>query len=324
MPPALLDEIGDWQLRHDSYCAAMSNATIPTTDSRHWPRWLLLLALLGGNVALALGPWFVRLADTGPVSSGFWRLALALPFVLWLAQAQGERPLAVDRRNLLLLGFAGAAFALDLASWHLGIGLTRMGNATLFGNSGSLILMVWTFFVLRRLPGAGEAAAIVLALAGAAILLGRSLEISSDTLEGDLWCVLAGALYAIYLIVLQRQRGALGSWTILFWSSLTGAPLLLTLAMALGEQVWPTNWWPLIALAVLGQLVGQGLLVFALRHFSAVVIGLALLTQPAVGALAGWLVFGEAMTALDLFGMALLGGALVLARAAAPPPPKAS
>lgn len=299
-------------------------ATTPTTESRHWPRWVLMLALLGGNVALALGPWFVRLADTGPVSSGFWRLALALPFVLALAQAQGERPLKVDRRTVLLLGIAGMAFALDLASWHIGIGLTRMGNATLFGNSGSLILMVWTFLVLRRLPRMGEAGAILLALAGAAILLGRSLDISPETLLGDLFCVLAGLLYVIYLLVLQRQRGSLGSWTILFWSSLAGAPLLLVLALAVGERVWPQNWWPLIALAVLGQLVGQGLLVFALRHFSALVIGLALLTQPAVGALTGWWVFGETMSALDVLGMVLVGSALVLARAASPELEKAA
>ena len=292
----------------------MGIATTPTKDNTHRPRWLLMLALLGGNVALALGPWFVRLADTGPVSSGFWRLALALPFVLWLAHAQGERPLAVDRRAVLLLAFAGVAFALDLASWHLGIGLTRMGNATLFGNSGSLILMAWTFVALRRWPRGGEVAAIVLALVGAAILLGRSLEISPQTLLGDLLCVLAGLLYVIYLLVLQRQRGTLGSWTILFWSSFAGAPLLLVLALAMGEQVWPQDWRPLIALAVLGQLVGQGLLVFALRHFSALVIGLALLTQPAVGALTGWWVFGETMTALDIIGMALVGSALVIAR----------
>ena len=38
-----------------------------------------LAALVVGNVALALGPWFVRLADSGPVSAGFWRVALALP-----------------------------------------------------------------------------------------------------------------------------------------------------------------------------------------------------------------------------------------------------
>src|SRR5438477_11556326 len=40
-------------------------------------------ALLLGNVALAFGPWLVRMADTGPVAAGFWRLGLAAP-ILWL------------------------------------------------------------------------------------------------------------------------------------------------------------------------------------------------------------------------------------------------
>ena len=34
---------------------------------------LPLAAVILANVALAFGPWFVRLADTGPVASAFWR-----------------------------------------------------------------------------------------------------------------------------------------------------------------------------------------------------------------------------------------------------------
>lgn len=301
----------------------MTIATTATGESRTFPRWLLLLALLGGNVALAVGPWFVRLADTGPVSSAFWRLALALPFVLWFAHASGERPMAVSRRSVWLLAVAGAAFGLDLASWHVGIGMTRVSNATVFGNAGSLVLMVWAFVAVRRLPMASEAGAIAMALIGAMILMGRSLSVSPETMLGDVFCLAAGLLYAVYLIVLQLQRGALGSWTILFWSSLAGAPLLLILALVLGEQVWPDSWGPLVMLAVLGQLVGQGLLIFTLRHFSPMVIGLAILTQPVVGALTGWLVFGEVLTALDVLGMALVSGALVLARTRETPGEKA-
>ena len=44
-----------------------------------------LAALLGGNVALALGPWLVRLTDTGPVAAGFWRMLLPLPLFAFLA-----------------------------------------------------------------------------------------------------------------------------------------------------------------------------------------------------------------------------------------------
>jgi hypothetical protein len=53
-------------------------------------QWRHLLALVGGNLILALGPWSVRLADTGPVSAGFWRLALAVPVLAILAPATGK------------------------------------------------------------------------------------------------------------------------------------------------------------------------------------------------------------------------------------------
>ena len=57
-------------------------------------------ALLGGNVALALGPMWVRLADSGPVSAGFWRLALAVPFFVLLAR-MNRQPLTGAARTVL-------------------------------------------------------------------------------------------------------------------------------------------------------------------------------------------------------------------------------
>ena len=89
----------------------------------------------------------------------------------------------------------------------------------------------------------------------------------------------------------------------------------------LGEPVWPGDWRPLIALVICGQLIGQGLLVFALKHFSPLVIGIALLTQPAVAALVGWISFGEVLTVIDLVGVALVASALVLAKVAQPSTP---
>ena len=166
----------------------------------------------------------------------------------------------------------------------------------------------------RRLPHGTEWLAIVSALTGAALLMGTSLEISRDTLVGDLFCLLAGLFYAGYLLILQNARAKLGSWSLLTWSALAGAPVLLGIALLRGEPVWPGNWTPLIALFILSQLVGQGLLVFSLKHFPPLVIGLALLTQPAVAALTGWFAFGETVGPVDVLGMALLGLALVLAR----------
>ena len=85
-----------------------AGASLTISDAR--PHRLAFPALLLGNVALAFGPWLVRLSDVGPVAVGFWRLVLALPF-LWLV-ALGCRAAAAlararagahraDRRNLL-------------------------------------------------------------------------------------------------------------------------------------------------------------------------------------------------------------------------------
>lgn len=276
-------------------------------------------ALLGGNVALALGPMWVRLADTGPVSAGFWRLALAVPFFVLLARMNRQPLTGLPPKLLLGVLAGGVFFALDLSSWHLGIELTRLGNATLFGNAGSILIAAWGLIALRRLPRTPEWLAFGAAMVGSAVLLGRSLQIDHTTLIGDLLCLLAGFLYTFYILLAQRGRAMLGSWALLFWSSLVGLPVMAGGAVLLGEPFWPDNWIPVIGLSITSQLIGQGLLVYALRHFPPLVIGLALLTQPVVSVAIGWIWFGEVLGALDLLGMALVAAGLVLTRVAERP-----
>lgn len=287
-----------------------------STPHRSGPGLQHIAALIAGNVALALGPWWVRLADSGPVSAGFWRLALALPFLVILARGNRQAIVGLPRAVILAVVAGGLFFALDLASWHIGIERTRLANAALFGNSGSIIIMAWGLIALRRRPYWREWAAFVAAILGAAILMGRSLEIDERSFVGDLFCLLAGFFYAFYIYLLARARAGIGNWSLLVWASLAGAPVLLAIALALGEPVWPQHWAPLIGLALTSQVFGQGMLVYSLRHFSPLVIGLALLTQPAVAVIAGWLAFGETLGLADVIGMMLVAAALVLAKTA--------
>jgi drug/metabolite transporter (DMT)-like permease len=289
-------------------------AELPASGDNDW-NGRHLAALLTGNVALAFGPMLVRLADSGPVSAGFWRLVFALPVLILLALVNRQPLNGFPRSTWLAIAGAALFFALDLASWHVGIESTRLGNATLFGNAGSLILMVWGLTALRRAPSRLEWLSLGAALTGAGILFGRSLEIGATTLVGDLFCLLAGFLYAFYILLLQAERVRIGSWALLAWSSLFGAPVLLGIALLRSEPVMPSEWWPLLTLALTSQLIGQGLLVYALKHFRPLIVGLVLLTQPAVSILAGWFAFHEVLTAWDGLGMILVGGALVLARA---------
>ncbi|HEX8467769.1 MAG TPA: DMT family transporter [Allosphingosinicella sp.] len=271
-------------------------------------------ALIVGNLILALGPWMVRLTDVGPVASGFWRLALAIPFLFLLAwrQQSGREP---PPWSLVAMVAAGGLFlAVDLAAWHVGIGLTKLANASLFGNASSFVLVLYGFVILKRLPRPVQVAALVLAAAGTALLMGSSYELSPKNFRGDLFALAAGLLYTGYLIAVDRARKTMAPMPVLAIATAAGAPLLLLLSLALGQKVVPDDWTYLLILSFGSQVVGQGLLVYAVGYLSPVVVGLGLLAQPAAGAVIGRFAYGETFSLADAGGAALIAVALVLIR----------
>lgn len=275
---------------------------------------LAFLGLLAGNGAIAFGPLLVRYADTGPVATGFWRLALAAPILALIGYRAGFRFSALSGKNILFLTLAGMFFAVDIIAWHIGIFQTKLGNATLFANCASLLLVIYSIFLVRKLPAMPQIWAVILAFAGAALLMGQSLELSPRHFAGDMLSLLAGLFYTFYLILMIRVRTTQESFGTLGFASAVAALCLLPVAILIGENVVPQNWAPLLILAFSSQLFGQGCLTYALPHFSPLVIGLALLLQPALSAAAGWIAFGEVLTFFDMTGGLMVMAALLLVR----------
>ncbi len=272
------------------------------------------MALLLGNVALAAGPFLVRHAGVGPVAAGFWRLALALPFLLVIILAT-RQPLRLPRPVILVaIAVAAFFFAADLAAWHIGIRETKLGNATLFGNLSSFLFAAWGLWLVRRWPSWIQALALLLAALGCGLLMVGSAELSAAHLRGDLLCALAGFLYTFYLVLVERTRGEVRPLPLLFLATAFGAPMLLYAAYRLHEVIIPADWTALFALALCSQVIGQGLLVYALGHVPPLIVGIAMLTQPALSALLGYLYYDEVLTPLDWLGAMLIVTALILVR----------
>jgi drug/metabolite transporter (DMT)-like permease len=282
--------------------------------SRHEPHRFAFPAVLIGSCSLAFGPWLVRLSGVGPVAAGFWRLALALPFLFVIAPMTRQPVHWPGRKLALLIAAAAFFFAADLAAWHVGIHMTKLGNATLFGNISSFGFAAWGLWLARRWPSRTQGLALGFAALGAALLMGSSFELSPRHFAGDLLCLLAGLLYVGYLIAVQHGRGSLQPLPLLFLASAFGAAMLLPLSLALGEQVIPHDWTYVVLLALGSQVIGQGLLVYGIGHVPPLVVGLALLTQPAISAFVGWSAYGETLSPADWLGTAAIGAALVLVR----------
>ncbi len=276
------------------------------------PQRLAFPAMLAGSVALAFGPWLVRLADVPAPASAFWRMALGTLPLFVLARAVAG-PVARPRGAMLAaIAAAGGLFALDLALWHLGIVRTTLANAALVSNCASFLLPAYGFAVARTWPTRTAGVALLCAGAGIALLIGRSADVSATHLTGDLLCIGAGIAYTGYFIALDRVRATVAPLPLLAWATLFGALALLPLAAA--GRFWPGDWTPLVLLALGSQVVGQGLVVFAVGYLPPLVIGLTLLVQPAIAATIGAWRFGEAPGAAELGGMALVALALVLVR----------
>src|SRR4051812_29736876 len=134
------------------------------------------LCLLAGGCAIAFAPILVRLSDTGPVASAFWRTALAAPLLwLWLARPSSREaiPVAISRRALVA---AGLFFAADLGVWHWSIVYTSVANSTLLANLAPIFVTLagWVFW--RRSVTGIFLAGMVLALAGMFILVGPNFS----------------------------------------------------------------------------------------------------------------------------------------------------
>lgn len=294
---------------HDS---ASARKALSATRAARFAFALLML----GNVALAFGPWLVRLAESdggvGPIAAAFWRLAIAAPLILALTRATRQPIGRMPLRLWAIVALAGLLFAADLALWHAGILVTKMANATLFGNVSALLFPLYGFWAARALPSRAQGFAMLLATFGLGLLLGRSYELSAQNLVGDLLCLSAGVFYCLYLIAVDRARGRLKPWPLLALSTAGGVLPLLLFAHLFGENIWPADWTALIVLAVASQVIGQGLIIFAMGHVTPLVVGLCLLSQPIVAATVGWLAYGERMGALDLIGAVAIGVAILL------------
>lgn len=276
-------------------------------------------AMLAGSASLAFGPWLVRIADVAPMASAFWRLSLAVVPLLLLARfvSGREGTPAFGGLNLGSLGLAalaGVFFAIDLALWHLGILRTTLANATLLTNAATFLLPLWGFVVLRQRPGRPARAALLAAALGTALLLGRSADLSPRNFTGDLLCLGAALFYTAYLLTIEKMRSRLAAMPLLALATAFGAVTMLPLALLEPGAFWPGNWTPILVLAFGSQLFGQGLVVYAVGHLRPIVVGLALLIQPAISATVGALRFGEVPGVWELTGAGLVVAALLLVR----------
>jgi inner membrane transporter RhtA len=255
--------------------------------------------------------------ELGPGGTVFLRVAFAavLLLAIWRPTLSGR-----SRRDLWLVAAYGVSLAGMNLSFYEALDRIPLGVAVTFEFVGPLGVAV---------AGSRKPLDLVwVGLAAAGILLLSDFGTTDLDGLGIALALLAGAFWAAYILLAARTGEAFPGGT--------GLALALALATALlvpvglgdgGEALLEPDLLALgAAVAMLSSAIPYSLELEALRSIPARVFGVLMSLEPAVAALAGFIVLSESLGAREISAIGLVVAASVgvslEAREAPPPPPR--
>ncbi len=276
-------------------------------------------AVLWGTVGIASKSLY-SLADTDPLSIGFFRLAFAAPALLIAGRlATGDRLLRVSGRDLVRMAGIGAMMALYQATYFAAIprvGVTVTTLVTLC--TAPLFVALLATGLLGERLSRFTLLALPAALLGTALLINvNPVQVSSAEAVVGIGLALSAAMSYAALVLLSRtlanryhplQPIAIG-FTL-------GAALLLGLASlqpgGLVLRYSPLGWLHLLYLGLVPTALAYFVFLAGMRTTPATTASIATLAEPLTSALLAWLLFDERLGPTSGLGAALLIGGLLL------------
>ncbi len=249
-------------------------------------------------------------------TSGFGLPALTAWMLLERRQ-EHVAPRKLKVRDWWLLALTGLFFAGDLVAWHSSIRMSGVANATFLAHLSTPIISLGAWLLFRERLTLGFMAGLVLAMTGAALIMGASSLGASGSLLGDGLGVLTAFFYGAYLLTIKHLRESLPSGLIMAVSTGFSLVALVAAALVMGGGFIPVTllgWGTLVAIGLVIHAGGQGLITVAFRHLSASFASVALLATPVLTALFGWLLLGETLTLLQSLGCAAVLAGIALSQ----------
>ncbi len=277
---------------------------------------LAFAALLLGAAAIAFAPIFVRLADTGPTASAFWRVALALvPLWLWAGMSpRAERNRALPWKPLVI---AGVCFAGDLGAWHVSVMYTTVANSTLEANFAPVFVTLGAWLLFRQRVSRLFLVALAVTLAGAILLIGPNFALGGRALLGDALGVLTAVFYAGYMLAIKSASVRTTTAYLMAVTTTVAAIALFPYGLATADVFMPqsaSGWLVLAGLALIPQILGQSLIAYGFAHLPASFSSVSLLLQPVLAAVYAWVLLGEAVGPVQMLGGLVVLAGIYLAR----------
>lgn len=271
--------------------------------------------LLTGLLVLGSSAILIRTAEApGPVSS-FYRMAIGGAALSLLIVFRRKRP-ALSRQALLWATLAGLFFGLDMTFWSTGIMLVGATKPTLLANTTPLWVGLGAIVFYREKHPPLFWIGLVVALSGAALILGRDLQINADLALGSLFGLISAFFYSAFFLSAQRGRMFTDALTFVWVSTLVSAVVLFFVTILLSQPLTGYSTRTYLLFFIMGiviQVAGWLLITHAQGHIPASIIAPTMLGQPVLTALFAVPLLNEVFDPLDIAGgFAVLSGVLLV------------
>ncbi|HAT15317.1 MAG TPA: EamA family transporter [Microcoleaceae bacterium UBA11344] len=288
-----------------------------------------IVSLSAALLAVSLAAIFIRLSEReiGPNATVFNRLWIAtVVFAVWNGVGAARRRMSDTEpevrsnytlSDFLLLTAVGVVSSASLGFWAWSLTQTNVANSTVLRNLTPLFTTLGGWLLLGRRFDNRFLVGMVVALAGAIAIGVEDLQTAGDHLTGDITALLSAMFYAGNLLIAEHLRTKFPATTILMWRCFIGSILILPLVLLAGDRVFPYSWqgWlAVIALAVVCQAFGQGLLIHSLGRLSSGFVALFLLLEPVITAIIAWVLFSEKLTFLNWLAFSVVLGGIYFAK----------
>lgn len=281
---------------------------------------LAYLALGLGVMSLGFSGIFVSWANApGPVT-GLYRMLFALLLYIWpfMGRVQQRKWQRVQRpgREILIALAAGLLFAGDLSFWNTGILLSGATNPTLMGNTAPIWVGIGAFIFFHERLSLRFWMGLVLALAGATLILGLDAWQDFSLGLGTFFGLLAGMFYGGYFLIIQRSRRHLDTVMSFTLACIGGVVTLFLITRLFNQPLtgYPlTSWLSFLGLGLIVQGFGQFSFSFALGYLPASRVAPAGLLQPVITAMLAVPLLGETISPGQIIGgFAVLAGVFIV------------
>jgi drug/metabolite transporter (DMT)-like permease len=286
--------------------------------NRKFPRQKILAYFALGIFILALSTSaiFIKYADApGPVT-GFYRMFIAAAILTPFALYRLYRRKLINRHNFFIPIAGGFFSGLDLGIWAIALGFTTAANATILGNTAPLWVALGAMLFFRERLMKRFWAGMLLAMSGAALIIGADFLLHPRLGLGDTIAIFSGMLYAGYYLTTELGRRTIDAVTYIWVVFLSASLTLFVLNLILGHPLTGYDQKTIaifFASAIISQLIGYLMSSYALGHLPASVVSVTMIGQPIVTAVIAIPLLGEMPVPSQIIGgfIALAGIYLV-------------